>query len=125
MIPTSFAAIIILAATGLIFHSLFRSYFRTKFKKRHLQIKGVEADAILLNWEQTGVYINSQPQVKLQMQVQPRTGRNFVTETREVVSSVELGRLCIGRVLRVRYNPADTRELEVLQGEGVPFLPPA
>ncbi|MBE7169571.1 MAG: hypothetical protein INR73_03230 [Williamsia sp.] len=74
------------------------------------------AEAILLNVEQTGLYINRHPQVKLLMQVQPRTGRNFVTEIRDTFPQVDPARLRIGSILRVRYNPADIRELVVLQG---------
>ena len=90
------------------------SFFKNQVLQWQLRRKGVEAEAILLHIEQTGVYINHQPQVKLQIKVQPRTGRNFVTEIRDVLPPASRLTLRVGSTLRVRYNPADVRELEVL-----------
>lgn len=81
---------------------------------RRLLKEGTEAPAILLNMEQTGVYVNNQPQVKLQVQVHSLTGRNFVSETRAVLTLVDLSQLRIGNTLKVKYNPANTKEVMVL-----------
>jgi len=82
---------------------------------RRLTKEGVEADAILLNMEQTGLYVNNQPQVRLQLQVHPSTGRNFVTETREVLSFLDLTRIQIGCTLKVKYNPENSKEVMVVR----------
>jgi hypothetical protein len=82
---------------------------------RRLSREGVEAQAVLLNMEQTGVYVNNRPQVKLQVQVHPLTGRNFVSEVREVLSLIDLSQLRIGTTLKVKYNPANTKEVMVLR----------
>lgn len=85
-----------------------------RLKKRLLR-EGVEAEAVLLNMEQTGLYVNNQPQIKLQVQVQPQSGRNFVSEVREVLTLIDLSQLRIGTTLKVKYNPANTKEVMVLR----------
>lgn len=83
--------------------------------KKRLMREGLEAEAVLLNMEQTGLYVNNQPQIKLQVQVHPPTGRNFVSEIREVLTLIDLSQLRIGSTLKVKYNPANTREVIVLR----------
>lgn len=87
--------------------------------KRRLMQEGIEAEAVLLNMEQTGLYVNNQPQIKLQVQVQPPTGRNFVSEIREVLTLIDLSQLRIGSTLKVKYNPANTREVMVLRQQPI------
>jgi hypothetical protein len=65
--------------------------------------------------EQTGLYVNKQPQIKLQLQVHPAAGRNFVSETRAVLTLIDLSQLRIGSMLKVKYNPANTKEIMVLR----------
>ena len=71
---------------------------------------GVEAEAIVLKMEPTGIYINQLPQVRLQMQVQPDKGRNFVIEIDTVSPPV----VKTGGVVRVKYNPHNYKELLLL-----------
>ncbi|HEU4469532.1 MAG TPA: hypothetical protein VFR58_00490 [Flavisolibacter sp.] len=87
---------------------------RSKMSKR-LNREGVEAEAVLLNMQQTGLYVNNLPQIKLQMKVQPRTGRNFVTEANEILSFVDLSQMHIGRTLVVKYNPSNTKEVMLVK----------
>ena len=89
--------------------------FRIAMINRRLVRDGVEADAVLLNIEKTGLYINKQPQMKMQLQVHPVTGRNFVSETKEVVNLMDLHRLQIGGTLKVKYNPANIKEVMIVR----------
>jgi hypothetical protein len=68
---------------------------------------GVEAEAIVLKMEPTGLYINKKPQVRLQMQVQPDKGRNFVIE----IDTVSPPDVKTGGMIRVKYNPRNYKEL--------------
>ena len=86
----------------------------SRMKKRLMQ-EGIEAEAVLLNMEQTGLYVNNQPQIKLQVQVHPLSGRNFVSEVREVLTLIDMSQLRIGSTLKVKYNPANTKEVMVLR----------
>lgn len=111
--------IVIIAVTAAIMYLVFRvtliPLLKVSRMKKRLMQEGVEAEAVLLNMEQTGLYVNNQPQIKLQVQVQPNSGRNFVSEVREVLTLIDLSQLRIGSTLKVKYNPANTKEVMVLR----------
>lgn len=76
---------------------------------------GEVAKAIVLAIEQTGLFMNHRPQVKMQMQVIPDRGRNFVVEIKEIVSYVELATIRMGSTVLVKFNPANLKEIELLK----------
>jgi hypothetical protein len=73
----------------------------------------VEAEAIILSIHRTGQYKDNKPEVKLQMQVQPEKGRNFITELNETLAGTNEEVLYTGAKLKVIYNPFNTREIEL------------
>ena len=80
-------------------------------KAKRLLKHGVSAHAVLLNIQPTGVYINTFPQMQLQMQVFSKTGRNFVAEVCEIINPSDLDHLQVGRFMEIKYNPSNTREV--------------
>ena len=80
---------------------------------RRLKRDGVEAEAVLLRIEPTRIKLNQQTKVKLLLDVRPLSGRNFVTHARDVFDPEDLARLNVGSRLKVKYNPADIKELKV------------
>lgn len=87
---------------------------KAKMNKR-LAKEGTLAEAVLLNMQQTGIYVNNLPQVKLLMQVHPKTGRNFITEVKEVLSFIDLSQLQIGNTLQILYNPSNIKEAMIVR----------
>ena len=85
-----------------------RSYAR-------LEQKGAEAEAVILSIERTGRYVNNEPLVKMLLKVQPASRRNFVAEINEVLTLMDLSSLRAGSIMRVRYNPSDTREVMLVR----------
>ncbi|HTD92365.1 MAG TPA: hypothetical protein VK644_01080 [Chitinophagaceae bacterium] len=83
-----------------------------KGKRRNQQ---VEAKAIVLAVEETGVYMNKQPLMKLQMQVIPEKGRNFITETKQVLSPLDLEEIRSGSTVRVKYNTGNQKEIALVR----------
>lgn len=83
-------------------------------RKVHLP-KTIQSSAIILAIEQTGVYMNSKPLVKLQMQVTPDRGRNFIAEVKEVLSAFDIKNLRNGSTVTVKYNAANVKEIELLK----------
>jgi hypothetical protein len=75
----------------------------------------VEAEAIVLEMEQTGLYVNKLPQVRLQMQVQPDKGRNFIAEINTVLAGIDPGVIKAGGIVKVKYNPVNYKELVLLK----------
>jgi hypothetical protein len=115
MLFTFILIAIILAFIYIIFSYTLFPVIRLALINKRLAREGVEADAILLDMEKTGVYVNRQPQVRMQVQVQPLTGRNFVSEVRQVFTAFDLKRLRIGTSIKVKYNPMNTKEVMILR----------
>jgi len=69
---------------------------------RKKQSKLMEAEAIVLNLESTGHFINQQPEVKIHLQVQPDRGRNFIGELVAVLPHEN--HLTSGSRIRVKYS---------------------
>ncbi len=86
-------------------------------KKGNWPANAVEAEAIVLKMEQTGLYTNKLPQVKLQMQVLPDKGRNFIAEINTVLPGIEPDAIKAGGTVRVKYNPVNYKELVLLKAE--------
>lgn len=75
----------------------------------------VEADALVLEAEDTGFLINSLPQTRIQIQVRPDKGRNFVAEIKQVLSEADAAILKAGSTIRVKYNPHNYKELILIK----------
>ena len=84
--------------------------------RRKPQPGHIEAQAIILSIEQTGLYMNHHPQVRMQVQVMPDKGRNFVTEVKQVVTFLQLGQIRTGATIKVKYNPTNTKEITLIGG---------
>lgn len=103
-----------LVSAALVVRTLL-PYFRKIRSFRRLRITGVEADAVILYMQNTGVYLSDQPQVRLQLKIQPGAGRNFVAEAREFLSPAELSQLHVGGTIRIRYDPAHPKEVMLVR----------
>jgi hypothetical protein len=62
---------------------------------------------------QTGTYINEQPQVKIDLDVETLDGKTFQSQAKLVVPLTELSLLRPGVVLPVRYLPDRTDRVEI------------
>ncbi|MDQ6480736.1 hypothetical protein [Dyadobacter sp. LHD-138] len=95
---------------------LFRMFGNPKkMTAEEIEKNGVLAEAIVLNVNETGLYINDLPQVKLQVQVQPDKGRNFVAEVQQVIPNAEKEPLHSGSRLMVKFDPGNRKEVIVLR----------
>ena len=70
-----------------------------------LQQHGVQATAKILSVEQTGIWMNENPQVELTVSVQPVDGTPYTAKIRDVVKIVELPRYQPGQQIGVRVHP--------------------
>ena len=75
----------------------------------------LEAQAVILTMEETGVFMNQEPLVRMQMQVLPDRGRNFVVEVREVLSSLDRSTMRSGSTVRVKYNPTNLKDTTLIR----------
>lgn len=95
---------------------LYKRLGRTKrMTAEEIEKIGVLAEAIVLDVYETGLYINNLPQVKLQIQVQPDKGRNFVAEVQQVIPDAEKEPLRSGSRVMVKFDPGNHKEVIVLR----------
>ncbi|MFL5811302.1 MAG: hypothetical protein ACJ749_17400 [Flavisolibacter sp.] len=93
--------------------TLFIRAFNNSTKR--LAREAIETEAVLINMQRTGLYVNNLPQVKLQLQVQMETGWKFVTEAKEVLTFRDLSQLHIGGIIWVKYNPSNLKESRLVK----------
>jgi hypothetical protein len=84
--------------------------FGNKKKKERILTDGISAEAVVIDVADTGVTINDNPRVKLTLQVQPEGDAPFQATKKVTVSRVSIPRP--GDHYWVRYDPADTSEVE-------------
>jgi hypothetical protein len=79
-------------------------------KKKRILADGIQASAVVINVQDTGMTVNDNPRVKLTLQVQPEGEVPFEVTKKQTVSRVAIPR--IGDQYLVRYDPADTSTVE-------------
>jgi len=86
-------------------------------RKRHQKIlaDGIESEAIVIEIGQTGMYVNNAPQLKVQIQVKPQKGRNFIAEIKQVVPQVDFNLLHSGSRIIVKYDPTYPRQAVLMR----------
>ncbi len=80
-----------------------------------LMLSGEEADAIILNVQLTGQYVKSDPQVIIQLKVEPDKEKNFIADAREILSFHDFSLVQPGAKVRVKYNPYNHKEISVIK----------
>jgi hypothetical protein len=78
-----------------------------------LKTEGIRGQATILGAEQTGVYVNEQPQVKLTLRVEASGIQPFEIDKSVIVPLIALGRLSSGTPLTV-YIDRENRERFVI-----------
>ena len=106
----SVLVIILLAVPFLATQLIRRKKKATSVVWKKENTSGTEAKAVVLAIEPTGLFIEHQPQVKMQMQVIPERGRNFIAEANEILSVFDMATIRAGSTVKVRYNPENMRE---------------
>jgi hypothetical protein len=80
---------------------------------QRLRTSGVPGQATIQGMRQTGVYLNEQPQIELNLQVQTQMHGPYQVTVREYVPLILLGTLSSGRPLPVKVDPADPQKLVI------------
>ncbi len=79
-------------------------------KKKKILSEGAQAQAVVINVQDTGVTVNQNPRVKLTLQVQPEGGTPFEVTKKTTVSRVSIPR--VGDQFIVRYDASDPSNVE-------------
>jgi hypothetical protein len=74
---------------------------------RALMATGSDAQATILGLQQTGTFVNNNPQVILTLQVEPVGQPAFQAQTSTILPLVAVPQVQPGNVVAVKYDPAD------------------
>src|SRR5919106_1382392 len=103
----------ILGVTGIGLFLWGRRWARGYKEAQRLRMSGVPGQATILGMRQTGVYLNEQPQIELNLQVQSWMHGPYQVTVREYVPLMLLATLGSGRPLPVKVDPADPQKLVI------------
>jgi hypothetical protein len=115
----------ILGATGLGLLFWGRKWQRAAVEADRIRTQGVAGNATITGMRQTGVTLNEQPQVELQLQVTTSMHGAYPVTLKEYVPLMMLGVLSSGRPLPVKVDPSNPQrviiEWENAGGMGTPI----
>jgi Protein of unknown function (DUF3592) len=80
---------------------------------QRIKAQGVPGQATIMSMRQTGVYVNEQPQIELQLQVQDEMYGSRQVTMKEYVPLMLLGTLSSGRPLPVKVDPANPNNVVI------------
>ncbi len=92
---------------------LYASMLRRANRADALRRSGIPGRAVIKSMVQTGTYVNQQPLVKLDFEVQPEGLPAYELKKRLVVPQIALGQLGIGNALPVHLDPNDRNEIAI------------
>jgi hypothetical protein len=86
-------------------------------QRRHQRIllSGIESEATVIGIDHTGRFVNNAPQLKVQIQIKPKKGRNFVTEIKQAVSWADANLLQAGSRIIVKYDPTYPKQAVLMR----------
>jgi hypothetical protein len=117
------AAILGVLSLGLLFWG--RKWSAAAAEADRIKAQGVAGTATITGMRQTGVTLNEQPQVELQLQVTTQMHGPYQATVKEYVPLMMLGTLTSGRPLPVKVDPANPQrviiEWESAGGMGMPM----
>lgn len=96
-----------------IFGGVFWMFFRPMMQSNKLLKTGVPATATITRIWDTGVTINNDPEIGVELQVTPQTGMPFVAQAKKVVSRLEVSYFQPGMTCTVKYDPNDTSKVAI------------
>ncbi len=113
ILPILIPVVVILILAVTIGPMLIRLARNSQMTSQVMQ-SGVTATATIINTWDTGMRINENPQVGIQLQVQPPNGAPFQAEVRQTVSIVHLGMYQPGATVQVKYDPANPSRVAIV-----------
>lgn len=108
--------LIAVALATLVLTMQVRAITRSGFLNRRKWNRNArEAKAVILSVIPTGKYLKLKLQVRIQMQVIPSTGRNFVVEIKTLLSTNDLVEIQTGKSVNVRYDPLNVKHISLVK----------
>ncbi|NYB51264.1 MAG: hypothetical protein HVN35_01680 [Methanobacteriaceae archaeon] len=95
----------LLGALGVYYY-----YKRINDRETYLLNEGIRGEAEILSREQTGTYINEQPQVKFKLRI-TTPAETYELEHKEIVNLLDMGSIPVGRKVTVMIHPDNPKDI--------------
>jgi uncharacterized protein DUF3592 len=80
-------------------------------KAQYLMVSGRVGSAVITGVRQTGMFVNENPQVEMDLQVDVEGIPNYVVSHRQVIAQIAIPRFQPGATVPVRVDPANPSSL--------------
>ena len=99
----------VLGALGVYYY-----YKRINDREMFLINEGIRGEAEILSREQTGTYINEQPQVKFKLLITTPDSAPYEVEHKEIVNLLDMGSIPVGKKVPVVVHPDNPEDILLL-----------
>jgi DNA-directed RNA polymerase subunit RPC12/RpoP len=117
IVPSDFIGavhtVIIIGTIGVSFLATFGGIAKAKAAKQKLLQEGVLGRARVMSANGTGITVNDEPMLELQLQVQLPGRAPYIAIHREIVGGPNMMRTAMGSSLAVRVHPSDPTQMAV------------
>ncbi|BDZ70665.1 hypothetical protein [Methanobacterium petrolearium] len=96
----------LLGAFGVYYY-----YKRINDRETFLINDGIKGEAEILSREQTGTYINEQPEVKFKLLITTPFDEPYELEHKEIVNLLDMGSIPVGRKIQVMVHPDNPKDI--------------
>lgn len=105
----------------VIFILVFGYFLKPLYDAAQVMKNGLEATATVTRIWDTGVTLNNDPQIGIEMDVQPADGSpSFTSKTKMYISRLQTSAYQVGQVLTIKYDPANHAKVAIVSiGGGV------
>jgi hypothetical protein len=98
---------------SLVFTILWFTIFGPMLRNRRILKTGESGSARVLRMFETGVTVNDDPMVKLELEVTPQRGSTYITNTRVLVSRLNPMMYGPGTIVAVKIDPKDQMQVVI------------
>lgn len=91
---------------------------RSRKNIENLVKTGMHANAKILSVRDTGVTVNGNPRIALQLEVTPQTGPAYTVQIHTLISRIQPVLYQPGMILQVRYDPNNLKSVTILPSDG-------
>jgi hypothetical protein len=83
-------------------------------KDDNFLMNAIHGEAIILSREQTGMYLNNQPQLRFQLKVSLPGQEPYQIEHKQVLNLLDLGSFSNGAKIQVLVDPRDIKKIKIV-----------
>lgn len=117
--PGYVVALILLFFVAVTIGPLTYFFIWPNYVRSSLLKTGLQAEGQIVSVEPTGNYINNQPEARIIVDVTPKDGVPFRSETRLVIHQLSVPLYQPGKRVLVRYNENDHSKMTIEYTEGI------